>query len=348
MPIRVALHHRTRYAYDKPVQLAPQVVRLRPAPHCRTPVLSYSLKVAPEKHFVNWQQDPHGNFLARLVFLEKTRELSVTVDLVAEMTVINPFAFFLQDEALEYPFRYEEAVRTDLLPYLETLPRGPRLQEFLAGIPRQSKKTVDFLVDLNQYVHHAVKYVIRKEPGVQTCEETLALGSGSCRDSAWLLVQVLRNLGLAARFVSGYLIQLKPDMKPLDGPPGPGSDFTDLHAWAEVYLPGAGWVGLDRDLRPVGGRRPPAAGRHAESRFRRAHFRRRWSRARASSLSTCRSPAWPTPRASPSRIPKSNGPPWSSSAMRSMPAWTPSTSASRWAANRPSCRSTTWRAPSGT
>ncbi len=245
MPIRVALHHRTRYAYDKAIQLGPQVVRLRPAPHCRTPVLSYSLKVAPEKHFVNWQQDPHGNFLARLVFQEKTHELCVDVNLVAEMTVINPFAFFLQDEVLEFPFRYEEAVRTDLLPYLETLPRGPRLTEFLAGIPRDSKKTVDFLVDLNQYVNRAVKYVIRKEPGVQTCEETLTLQSGSCRDSAWLLVQMLRNLGLAARFVSGYLIQLKPDMKPLDGPPGPGSDFTDLHAWAEVYLPGAGWVGLD-------------------------------------------------------------------------------------------------------
>ncbi len=245
MPIRVALQHRTSYSYDKLVRLAPQVVRLRPAPHCRTPVLSYSLTVTPEKHFLNWQQDPHGNFLARLVFLEKARELCVTVDLVAEMTVINPFAFFLQDEAIEYPFRYEDAVRTDLLPYLEILPAGPRLKEFLADVPRKGKKTVDFLVDLNRYVHKAIRYVIRKEPGVQTCEETLTLRSGSCRDSGWLLVQVLRNLGLAARFVSGYLIQLKPDMKPLDGPPGPASDFTDLHAWAEVYLPGAGWVGLD-------------------------------------------------------------------------------------------------------
>jgi len=245
MPIRVALHHRTSYAYGKPVQLAPQVVRLRPAPHCRTPVLSYSLKVTPEEHFINWQQDPHGNFLARLVFPKKTSEFSVVVDLLAEMTVINPFAFFVEDEVIEYPFHYEDAVRTELLPYLETLPRTARLKEFLAAIPRQSKKTVDFLVDLNQFVHKAVKYVIRMEPGVQTCEETLALQSGSCRDSAWLMVQILRNLGLAARFVSGYLIQLKPDMKPLDGPPGPGSDFTDLHAWAEVYLPGAGWVGLD-------------------------------------------------------------------------------------------------------
>ena len=307
--------------------LAPQVVRLRPAPHCRTPVLSYSLKVTPEKHFINWQQDPHGNFLARLVFPEKTRELSVAVDLVAEMTVINPFAFFLQDEAIEYPFRYEDAVRTDLLPYLETLPSRPRLQEFLAGIPRKSKKTVDFLVDLNQYVHNAVKYVIRMEPGVQTCEETLTLGSGSCRDSAWLLVQVLRNLGLAARFVSGYLIQLKPDMKPLDGPPGPQSR---LHRPARL---GRGLSarrrlgGARSDLRPAGRRRPPAAGRHAQSRFGRADHRRRRIRATSTSRSRCRSPAWPMPRASPSPTRKSNGPPSSSSAIRSMPGWMPSMSA---------------------
>ena len=168
MPIRIALHHRTSYAYSKLVQLAPQIVRLRPAPHCRTPVLSYSLKVTPEKHFINWQQDPHGNFLARLVFPEKTREFSTVVDLVAEMTVINPFAFFLQPETAEFPFRYEDAVRTDLLPYLETLPVTPRLREFLADVPRRSKKTVDFLVDLNQHVHRAVNYVIRMEPGVQT------------------------------------------------------------------------------------------------------------------------------------------------------------------------------------
>ncbi len=245
MAIRVALHHRTCYDYDRLVQLSPQVVRLRPAAHCRTPVLSYSLKISPEKHFINWQQDPHGNFLARLVFQERTRRFCVDVDLVAEMTVINPFAFFLQDEVDQYPFVYDESVRLELQPYLETLPQTPRFQEFVAGVNLVKRRTVDFLVDVNQYVHHAVKYTIRMEPGVQTCEETLSLGSGSCRDSAWLMVQLLRSLGLAARFVSGYLIQLKPDLKPLDGPEGPECDFTDLHAWTEVYLPGAGWVGLD-------------------------------------------------------------------------------------------------------
>lgn len=245
MTIRVALHHRTAYYYDKPVVLSPQVARLRPAPHCRTPVTSYSFKVKPEQHFLNWQQDPYGNFLARLVFPERAREFVVDVDLIAEMTVINPFDFFLEPDANDFPFTYSEAAKVQLHPYLALEPNSPCLLEFVAAAPRKSPGTIDFVVDLNRYVHDHVKYVIRLEPGVQTCEQTLTLASGSCRDSAWLLVQLMRHLGLAARFVSGYLIQLKPDVAPLEGPAGAVTDFTDLHAWAEVYLPGAGWVGLD-------------------------------------------------------------------------------------------------------
>ena len=245
MSIRVALHHRTAYRYDRPVTLSPQIVRLRPAPHCRTPVTAYSLKVLPKEHFLNWQQDPHGNFLARLVFPRPTQLFELQVDVVAELTTINPFDFFLESDAVQYPFGYADWLGEELRPYLKTLPVGPRLQAFVHGIPRRVSGTVDFLVDLNRYVHEAVRYIIRLEPGVQTCEQTLELGSGSCRDSAWLLVQLLRNLGLAARFVSGYLIQLRPDVKPLEGPAGTDHDFTDLHAWTEVYLPGAGWVGLD-------------------------------------------------------------------------------------------------------
>ena len=245
MTIRVALHHRTSYRYDRSVMLSPQIVRLRPAPHCRTVVTAYSLKVKPEEHFLNWQQDPYGNFLARLVFPKPTRCFELEVDVVAEMTTINPFDFFLESDAFEYPFRYADWLSEELRPYLKTLPVGQRLQEFLDHVPRRAAGTVDFLVDLNRYVHESVRYIIRLEPGVQTCDQTLSLGSGSCRDSAWLLVQVLRNLGLAARFVSGYLIQLRPDVKPLEGPAGTDHDFTDLHAWTEVYLPGAGWVGLD-------------------------------------------------------------------------------------------------------
>ncbi len=245
MALHIALNHQTHYRYDRPVSLSPHIVRLRPAPHCRTPILSYSLRVTPVKHFINWQQDPHGNYLARLVFNEPTHELLVEVDLVAEMSVINPFDFFLEPSAETFPFVYEPSLRKDLAPFLETLPAGPLLGEFLAGIDRKPVRTIDFVVELNRRLQQAIKYIIRMEPGVQAPEETLGLRSGSCRDTAWLLVQVMRHLGLAARFVSGYLVQLTSDVKALDGPSGPVADFTDLHAWAEVYLPGAGWVGLD-------------------------------------------------------------------------------------------------------
>ncbi len=245
MSIHVALHHVTHYRYDRPVALGPQIVRLRPAPHSRTRILSYALKVAPGEHFINWQQDPQGNYLARLVFPEKTRELKVEVDLVAEMAVFNPFDFFLEPYAEKIPFAYTEGERRELAPYLTTLPATPRFADYLGGIERTPRPSVDFLVALNQRLSRDVRYLIRLEPGVQTPEETLEKASGSCRDSAWLLVQLLRHLGLAARFVSGYLIQLTADVKALDGPSGTEVDFTDLHAWCEVYLPGAGWIGLD-------------------------------------------------------------------------------------------------------
>jgi uncharacterized protein (DUF2126 family) len=245
MPIRVALYHKTSYHYDRLVNLSPQVIRLRPAPHCRTPITAYSLKIEPAGHFINWQQDPQSNYLARVVFPKPVRVFSVQVDLVAEMTVVNPFDFFLEPSADRFPFHYEPALKKELAPFLETQPAGPRLQEFLAGLNRAERSTIDFLVDFNQRLQRKIAYLIRMEPGVQTCEETLSLASGSCRDTAWLEVEALRHLGLAARFVSGYLIQLKPDVQALDGPPGPSQDFTDLHAWTEVYLPGAGWIGLD-------------------------------------------------------------------------------------------------------
>jgi uncharacterized protein (DUF2126 family) len=249
MAIRVALHHKTSYRYDRLVYLSPHEVRLRPAPHARTPILSYSLTALPEKHFINWQQDPYGNYIARFVFPEQTRELSVSVDLVADMTVINPFDFFVEQYAEKYPFEYSKQLKYELAPYLMPEPTGPRLAQWIQDLKREELKpdlvTQDFLVTVNRRLQRAIAYLVRMEAGVQTPEETLANASGSCRDSGWLLVQILRHMGLAARFVSGYLIQLSADIKALDGPSGPEKDFTDLHAWAEVYLPGAGWIGLD-------------------------------------------------------------------------------------------------------
>jgi uncharacterized protein (DUF2126 family)/transglutaminase-like putative cysteine protease len=249
MPIKIALNHVTHYHYDRPVSFSPHVVRLRPAPHCRTPVTGYSLRIRPAEHFINWQQDPFGNYQARLVFPKPSHELRVEVDLVAEMTTINPFDFFLEEYAEKVPFNYEPVLQKELAPNLAVSAGGRRLEAMAARvreeIVRPGRRSVDVLVDINQLVQRSLRYDIRMEPGVFAPDETLERGHGSCRDFAWLLVQLLRRLGFAARFVSGYSIQLRPDQKPLEGPAGVTEDVTDLHAWAEAFLPGAGWVGLD-------------------------------------------------------------------------------------------------------
>ena len=245
MALKVAIKHKTKYKYDRSINLSPHIFRLRPAPHSRTPIESYSIKIKPENHFFNWQQDPFGNYLARIVFPDKTTELSVDVEIIADLKTINPFDFFVEEAVEEFPFTYSEELKKELLPYLEKVESGPLLKDWLAKIDMTPKRSIDFLIGLNSDLYNHLNYTLRMDPGVQTCEETLSSKLGSCRDYAWLLVQTLRHLGLAARFVSGYLVQLKSDEKSLDGPSGPEEDFTDLHAWAEVYLPGAGWIGLD-------------------------------------------------------------------------------------------------------
>ena len=246
MSIKVALRHHTHYSYDRFVKLFPQVIRLRPAPHARSPIEAYSLKISPEPHFLNWQQDPFGNYQARVVFPEKADHFTIDVEVLVDLVRINPFDFFLEEYAEQVPFEYEPSLKQELLPYLEIKEQGERLVSWVEKARKlQRGLTVDFLVAVNQLVNQEVAYTVRMEPGVQTCEQTLEKALGSCRDSAWLLVQLFRHLGLAARFVSGYLVQLVADEKPVEGPMGTEKDFTDLHAWAEVYLPGAGWVGLD-------------------------------------------------------------------------------------------------------
>ncbi|OYV48312.1 MAG: IMP dehydrogenase, partial [Acidocella sp. 20-58-15] len=250
MSIHAAITHRTSYKYDRPVSMGPQTIRLRPAPHARTPILSYSLKVSPEPHFLNWQQDPQGNYLARVVFPERVTSFEVTVDVVADMATINPFDFFLEPEAETYPFAYDEILAEELAPFRVLRKPGKKLTCLINAVNTalggKELRMVDMLVMVNRLIAERISYVVRMEPGVWSPEKTLTEAKGSCRDSAWLLVNLMRHLGFAARFVSGYLIQLVADQKPVgDGPAGPTEDFTDLHAWAEVYLPGAGWIGLD-------------------------------------------------------------------------------------------------------
>lgn len=254
MAIRVAIHHNTLYEFDQHTTLFPHVLRLRPAPHSRTKIHSYSLKVEPEDHFINWQQDPFGNFQARLVFAEQTKHLKISVEVIADMTSINPFDFFVEEYAETIPFEYDEQLKRELIPYLEVTENGPLLKKWVDKVQTEIRHRQvtenpwpvnDFMVTINQQVQEAIGYGVRLEPGIQSCEETLTLAKGSCRDSAWLLVQIFRHLGYAARFASGYLVQLTSDIKALDGPSGPEKDFTDLHAWTEIFIPGAGWIGLD-------------------------------------------------------------------------------------------------------
>lgn len=331
MTIKVALEHRTSYAFDRPVKIFPHVVRLRPAPHSRTPIEAYSLKVEPAEHFLNWQQDAFSNYLGRLVFPKPSTSLSITVNLIADLTAINPFDFFIEEWAEHYGFAYPDDLLTDLEAYLRPIgvttgefagaPIHPEVAAFAAEHkPTRRIRTIDFLVAINQAVQQAVGYTVRLEQGVQTPEHTLTSAIGSCRDSAWLLVALLRELGLAARFVSGYLVQLTSDIRSIDGPSGPDADFTDLHAWTEVYLPGAGWWVW---IPPPGCSRGRATSRSPRRRVRVRRHRSRGPPANAM-------PPWtsPTPspgstriRGSPCPTPIPSGPAWCRWGRRWMRRW---------------------------
>ncbi len=241
MSIRVALYHQTTYKYDRPVRLSPHLIRLRPAPRQSGRLLSYELRVSPADHMLHWQQDAFANYQARVTFPAEARAFTVDVRVEVDMTPLNPFDFFLDAEAVNFPFAYPPRLRNDLFPYLLGLEGDASVDLFIARPQVQGllgKSTVDFLLAIAGMIFKELRYETRLEQGVQTAAVTLDRNAGSCRDSAWLLVQILRGFGLAARFVSGYLIQLAPQ--------GSGeADSSELHAWCEAYLPGAGWVGID-------------------------------------------------------------------------------------------------------
>ena len=244
MSMLVSLRHGTRYLYDRPVTLGPHEIRLKPVPGCRTPVTAYSLAVRPAQHSMHWHHDAAGNDVARVLFQDKISQLEIDVTLTADLVPVNPFDFLVAPGAERFPLAYPEAVRPELQPFLATAENGERLRrwlrEFRSSDKPEGRGTIELLARINERVKRDISYVTRMEHGIQSCEDTLGQRSGSCRDSGWLLVQVLRHLGIAARFVSGYLIQLSGS-----APDAPKADGAELHAWAEAYLPGAGWIGFD-------------------------------------------------------------------------------------------------------
>jgi uncharacterized protein (DUF2126 family) len=247
--LRLLLQHQSRYRYPRPAALGPHLIRLRPAQHAKAKIEAYGLSIEQPCN-LRWQQDPSGNHIARVSFDEGVfcDRFDILVELAVDIRPVNPFDFFLDGRAENVPFAYPAETARDLLPFFDTsdpsYAGGPLFERFLADLPREGS-TISVIVALNQAVNRAIRYVIREEPGIWTPERTLQEGRGSCRDSAVLLIAALRSRGLAARFVSGYLVQLTDEGMIPDEPKGVGRDVVDLHAWAEVFLPGAGWVGLD-------------------------------------------------------------------------------------------------------
>ncbi len=247
--MRLLVQHQSTWAYPSPAALGPHLIRLRPASHTQADIETYGLTVSPVGD-IRWLQDPYGNFVGRLTYPAGTtvESLQVGVEFTCDIKPVNPFDFFVDDRCKDAPFTYPAEMLPDLAPFLDrneaSVAGGMWLEEFLDTLPRDGD-TVQLIVKLNEAVNKVTKYVIREEAGIWTPEQTLAAGRGSCRDSAVLLIAALRSRGLAARFVSGYLIQLTDDGMIPGEKKGVATDVVDLHAWAEVYVPGGGWIGLD-------------------------------------------------------------------------------------------------------
>ena len=264
MPTSVALHHRTTYRYGGPVMVGPQTIRLRPSPITRAVIRNYALTISPEPAALRWFQDASGNVIARALFGAPADTLEFTVGLEAELGEANPFDFVLESDAVTWPFRYPAALALDLVAYQAAEPIRPWLAALLGTFSLQEQPSVQLLVGLNHLIFDKITYITRMEPGVLSPEQTVRDGAGSCRDVAWLLVAIARSLGFAARFVSGYLIQLVDAAAPA---PGLETDKVDLHAWAEIFMPGAGWIGFDATsgLMTGAGHIPLAGSAHPEA-----------------------------------------------------------------------------------
>jgi len=233
MGIRIALRHRIEQHFSRPVRLSTHWLRLRPAPVTQRAVTAYSLKIDADPHFINWVRDPFENFLARLDLPEAVPRLGLDLELIADLEPQNPFDFLVEPYAANYPFAYDDQLRRELTPYLVQPTPGPRLAAWLAGLEVETGYMVRFLSLLTQQLSTALAIMPAGRPGPVDLETVFARGAGSCWEIAWLATQTLRALGLAARFVSGYRVRLDT------------LSSATLHAWTEVYLPGAGWVGLD-------------------------------------------------------------------------------------------------------
>ncbi|MFT8550349.1 MAG: transglutaminase family protein [Acetobacter okinawensis] len=231
MSSHVTLLHRTCYRYDRPVSMGPQTIRLRPMQASRTPIESYGLHISPKGSQLRWERDSCGNDVACVGFSDRLTHFDIEVSLVADMTVYDPLLQTSSDDACE---------DLPLAHYLNQADCAPEVMDFLADCPKSAgEDALEDMMALNEAIASRVAYQRRLEPGIWSPEQTLRNGSGSCRDSAWLFVNMARCRGYAARFVSGYLIQSAPTAE--------GAELLtgDLHAWTQIFIPERGWMGFD-------------------------------------------------------------------------------------------------------
>lgn len=233
---RIRIFHLTEYRFSQPVELSEHTILLRPREGHDIRIASSRLNVSPG-HTVKWYRDIYGNSLGMLSLLKKSDHLRIESEVIIENYADQPLDFLVDHRAVTYPFPFEPEERLDLLPYRTHIwpNETKKLKEWISAywLPGQSIETFALLDQMNRAIVAGFHYRMRETPGVQNPARTLALGSGSCRDFAAFFIEACRYLGFASRFVSGYLHN-------------PGStQHGSTHAWSEVYLPGAGWIGFD-------------------------------------------------------------------------------------------------------